>query len=249
MLVLAIIFGLILGSFYSVLISRLNKKGGILIGRSECPKCQERLAWHDLVPLLSYLVLKGHCRHCKKKISPLYPIVELTTAFAFVLFFLKRGLPIDIFTGYDFFLLLIFIPIIFFDYRYFIIPDKIVLPAIVVSLVFAIFFRQPEIVSLLTSGLLLGGFFAILYIVSSGKWLGLGDAKLLLLIGVSFGYPSAFLITVFSVWTATFIGLALMIFRRATLKSALPFGLFLAFFSIIFIIFRNEIQIFKYLFS
>ena len=92
------------------------------------------------------------------------------------------------------------------------------------------------------------GFFVILYIVSEGKWVGFGDVKLLLLIGVAFGYPLSFLITVFSVWLAALFGLALIVLKKATLKSALPFGVFLCLFSLIFIIFKNEIQTIAYFF-
>lgn len=248
MLILVIIFGLIVGSFYGVLVSRLNQKGGIIAGRSQCPKCNTRLKWFDLVPILSFVFLKGRCRYCRKKISFIYPAIESVTAFLFVLFFLKRGLPLDVFVAYDLLLLLVFIPILFFDYVHYIIPDKLVIPMIVLSVIFGLFFKKPEFLSLLTSGLLLGGFFAILYIVSSGKWVGFGDAKLLLLIGLAFGYPVSFLITVFSVWTAALYGLALIALKKASLKSALPFGLFLSIFSLIFIIFKNEVQTLKYLF-
>lgn len=247
MLILVIIFGLIVGSFYNVLVSRLNQKRGIIAGRSQCPKCNTRLKWFDLVPVLSFTFLKGHCRYCHKKISFLYPIIELATAILFALFFLKRGLPLDVFVAYDLLLLLVFIPILFFDYVHYIIPDKLVIPMIFLSVVFILFFKKTEFLSLLTSGLLLGGFFAILYIVSSGKWVGLGDAKLLLLIGLAFGYPVSFLITIFSVWTAALYGLALIALKRASLKSALPFGLFLSIFSLIFILFKNETQILRYL--
>ncbi|OGN08780.1 MAG: hypothetical protein A3J46_04395 [Candidatus Yanofskybacteria bacterium RIFCSPHIGHO2_02_FULL_41_11] len=246
--ILAIIGGLIVGSFFSVLVSRLDKKSGIVSGRSECPKCSAVLKWYDLIPILSFVFLRGKCGYCHEKISLVYPAIELTTAAAFFLFYIKRPLPWDIFAAYDLILLGAFVLIIFFDYLFYIIPDKVVLPLIVLSICFGFFYRNHEFINLLTSGLLLGGFFAILHIVSKGEWVGFGDAKLSLLIGLAFGYPSSFLITVSSVWTATLLGLLLIAIRKATLKSALPFGLFLALFSIIFIIFKDETQIFKYLF-
>src|SRR3989338_8578332 len=82
-----LIAGLIVGSFLNVVIFRLDKKGGILIGRSECPKCLKRLKWHDLFPVLSYVFLEGKCRNCKDKISPVYPLTELATAFCLSLFY------------------------------------------------------------------------------------------------------------------------------------------------------------------
>ena len=243
MIIFVFIIGLLVGSFFNVVISRLDREGGILMGRSHCPKCKSQLAWHDLIPLLSYLLLRGRCRNCKESISPIYPVVELTTAIILVLFYLKIGLPLDIGSSYYLIILSFFILIIFFDYLYYVIPDKLVLPLIVYSLIYSYLFRRPELFNLLTSGLALGGFFAILYVVSHGKWIGLGDAKLSLLIGLVLGYPLGALAVVFSIWIAALVGMVLIIMRRASLKSELPFGSFLSIISIIFIIFQNELQI------
>ncbi len=248
MYILVFLFGLIFGSFLNVIVSRLDKKGGILLGRSECPYCKKQLAWNDLIPIVSFLILRGKCRYCRRKISLIYPVVELTTGLVFVLFYLKRGIPINTELVFELVIALFLISIIFFDYLYHIIPDKIIIPLLALSLVVNFLLKKPELINLLTSGLLLGGFFAILHVVSRGEWVGLGDAKLLLLIGFYFGYPVSFLITVFSIWTAALVGLVLIVLRRASLKSELPFGVFLSVFSIIFIIFQHEIQTFAYFF-
>ncbi len=248
MTILVFIFGLIIGSFFNVLVFRLDREKGILLGRSKCLKCKRALKWYDLVPVLSFLVLKTRCRYCKERISFIYPVVELATGIIFLLFFLKLGLPITIELWFSLILLLFLIPLIFFDYLYYIIPDKVIFPAIGLSLLFSFFVKRSEFIELLTSGLLLGGVFAILYIVSKGKWVGLGDAKLLFLIGMAFGYPLGFLIVTFSTWAATVLGLALIILKRASLKSEIPFGLFLSIVTIIFIIFQNETQTLKLFF-
>ncbi len=96
--------------------------------------------------------------------------------------------------------------------------------------------------SLLLSALVLGGIFAIIHIVSSGKWAGFGDAKLLFLIGLVLGYPLGFLSMLFSIWTAAAVGIVLMLLGKADRKTALPFGSFLAGISILIIIFQHEIQ-------
>src|SRR3989344_79941 len=153
MIIFVFIIGLLVGSFFNVVISRLDREGGILMGRSHCPKCKSQLAWHDLIPLLSYLLLRGRCRNCKESISPIYPVVELTTAIILVLFYLKIGLPLDIGSSYYLIILSFFILIIFFDYLYYVIPDKLVLPLIVYSLIYSYLFRRPELFNLLTSGL------------------------------------------------------------------------------------------------
>lgn len=218
------------------------------MGRSECPKCGNELKWHDLIPILSFVLLRGRCRYCHKRISKAYPLIELATGLSFSILFLKIGLPFDLQTAYAFIMTFFLLALVFFDFRYYILPDKIVIPLIVVTLCIDLLLKRPQLINLLTSGLLLGGLFAILHIVSKGEWVGLGDAKLLLLIGLYFGYPSSFLITVLSIWSAALIGLFLIILKRANLKSELPFGVFLSIFSIVFIIFQNEIQTLTYFF-
>ena len=236
------LIGLSIGSFLNVVIFRLDKKGGLLTGRSECPKCLKRLMWYDLVPVLSYVFLGGRCRNCKGKISPIYPSTELIMAFCLLSFYLVYK---PVFGVGDFYYLLIivsFVALIFFDYLYFLIPDKIILPLIIIAILFNYFFRWPEFVTLLLSALTLGGIFAIIHLVSKGEWAGFGDAKLLFLIGLVLGYPLGFLSMIISVWIAALVGIGLMLSGRATRKTALPFGSFLAGVSILIIIFQHEIQ-------
>ncbi len=237
------LIGLSIGSFLNVVIFRLDKKGGVLTGRSECPKCLERLKWYELFPVLSYIFLKGRCRSCKDKISPVYPLTELITAFCLLLFYVVHK---PIFGLFDFYYLLIivsFVALIFFDYLYFLIPDKIILPLIILTILFNYFFRRPEFMTLLLSALTLGGIFAIIYLASNGKWVGLGDAKLLFLIGLVLGYPLSFLSMILSVWIAALVGIGLMMLGRANRKTALPFGSFLAGVSILIIIFQKMLNI------
>jgi len=234
--------GLSVGSFLNVVIFRLDKKGGLLTGRSECPKCLKQLKWYDLFPVLSYVFLRGRCRNCKDKISSVYPLTELVTAFCLSLFYLspKQGLgAVDIYYSL---IIVSFVALIFFDYLYFLIPDKIILPLTIVAILFNYFFRRPEFTTLLLSALILAGIFAIIYVASSGKWLGFGDVKLLFLIGLVLGYPLGFVSLVLSVWLAALVGIGLMMSGKANRKTALPFGSFLAGVSILIIIFQNEIQ-------
>lgn len=212
------------------------------MGRSECPKCLKRIKWYDLFPVLSYISLRGKCRNCKNKISFIYPSTEIITAFCFSLFYLvyKPALGIT-----DFYFLLIitsFVVLFFFDYLYFLIPDKIVLPLIIIAFLFNYFFRQPEFLNLLLSALIMGGIFAIIHLSSKGEWMGFGDAKLMFLIGLILGYPLGFLVLIFSVWTAALVGIILILSGKANRKTALPFGSFLTGISIIIIIFQNELQ-------
>lgn len=233
------IIGLSLGSFLSVAITRLTKREkGLISGRSRCPRCHHQLAWYDLLPLLSFLLVHGSCRYCHKKISVVYPLIELTTAAVLSLYFYRTGYIFDFSIIFQVIFLLIFISIIFSDFLSFIIPDKIIIPAIGLALLCGIFFKRGELPNLLITGLVLGGIFAIIFIVSHGKWLGFGDVKLLILIGLLFGYPLGFLILLISIWIGALWGIGLMTLKRATMKTALPFGIFLSIVSIIFIIFH-----------
>ncbi len=236
------LIGLSIGSFLSVVIFRLDKKRGLLTGRSECPKCLRQLKWYDLFPVASYISLAGKCRYCKNKISPVYPLTELTTAFCLSLFYLspKQGLgAMDIYYSL---IIVFFVALIFFDYLYFLIPDKIIIPLIIISILFNYFFRQPEFITLLLSSLTLGGIFAIIHLASRGEWMGFGDVKLMFLIGLVLGYPLGLVSMISSVWIAALVGIGLMISGRADRKTALPFGSFLAGVSILIIIFQNEVQ-------
>ncbi len=240
------IIGLSLGSFLSVVIIRLSRQEkGIVSGRSHCPDCNHQLAWYDLIPLLSYLLIRGSCRYCHRKISVIYPIIELSTALALVLYFYRLNYTFDFSTILQSIFIIILLSVIFSDFLYFIIPDKIIIPAIALAVLYQLLFHRLEILGLLITGLVLGGIFAIIFIVSHGKWVGFGDVKLLMLIGFLFGYPLGFLVVLISIWLGALWGIGLMILKRATMKTALPFGIFLSVISIIFIIFSNEIQIFK----
>lgn len=240
------LIGLCLGSFLSVVIIRLSRQEkGIVSGRSRCPNCHHQLFWYDLIPLLSYLLVRGFCRYCHKKISIVYPLLELSTAVALVFYFYRLNFTFDFSTILQSVFILAFISIIFSDFLYFIIPDKIIIPAIALTVLYQLLFHKGEILGLLITGLVLGGIFAIIFIVSHGKWVGFGDVKLLIFIGLLFGYPLGFLVVLISIWLGALWGIGLMVLKRATMKTALPFGIFLSIISIIFIIFYNEIQFLK----
>ena len=123
-----------------------------------------------------------------------------------------------------------------------ILPDKITLPMIVLVLVYDIAALRWEALNPILTGLTLAGLFAILHGVSKGNWMGFGDVKLILLIGLIFGFPVAPIIFIVSTWIASICGLTLILFRKATVKSALPFGTFLSAISVIFILFEHELS-------
>lgn len=242
MVIILVLIGFCIGSFLSVIVSRLDRRDGILLGHSECPKCSRQLRWYDLIPIVSYLILKGHCRYCGRKISSLYPLVEFLTALFFLLLYMVNPSQMLYLVIFNLVIISILLSLAFFDYLYFIIPDKIILPAGAGVLIFDFFVRKSEFPSYLLTALVLSGFFAILYLMSRGRWVGLGDVKLLLLIGLVLGYPLALISLTLSIWIAAIVGLSLVTVGRATRKTALPFGAFLSIVTILIIIYQNEIQ-------
>jgi leader peptidase (prepilin peptidase) / N-methyltransferase len=224
------IFGLIVGSFLNCVIYRLElkefkkEKRSFLKGRSFCPNCKHVLAWYDLIPIISFFILYGRCRYCKKKISIQYPLVELATALLFLaIFFGSMGRTIELiyYLLISCFLIIIFI----YDLKHFIIPDSAVYPAIIGALVFN--FIEGEAASSLLAGLAVGLFFFLIFALSRGEWMGFGDVKLVLFMGLFLGWPSILAALFFSFFIGAIIGIILIMSKKRGLKSEVPFGPFL----------------------
>lgn len=237
---LVILVGLSIGSFINVLVARLPS-GEKINGRSRCPKCGAPIKWYDLVPIISFVVLLGRCRACRRKISWRYPLVELITAGVFsALFFIEGG----VFTPQVFFLWMVsvgFIALAGCDLERFILPDSLIVGLSVFVLIFKALTAPSELISMCVTGFLLALGFGILFLVSRGSWLGLGDVKLAFLVGLTLNYPLAILATFGAIWGAAIVGVILVAIRRASFKSALPFGTFLAGASIVALIFNHEL--------
>jgi len=239
------LFGLVIGSFLNCVIYRLGKKQGFLKGRSYCPHCKHTLSWQDLIPVFSFLILRGKCQYCKKKISWQYPLVELLTGILFLLVFWHFDFGLDLVFGFwiltSCFLVLIFV----YDFKHYIIPDKVIYPAILLTLGFrtwdlfgnwelGIEAELPFQVGIFSnfanyflSGLGAGAFFLAIVLVSKGRWMGVGDIKLAFLIGLLLGYPNTLLALFLAFLIGAIIGLGLIILKKKTIKSELPFGPFL----------------------
>ncbi len=242
------LLGLCIGSFFNVLISRWERGESVVWGRSHCPFCKVPLIWYDLIPVVSFFVLRRKCRSCRKPISWQYPLVELITSVFLITFAYQYGLtfsPQVIWLGL---LMVGFSALLFFDWVHFVLPDSIILGMGVLTVGYIAGWEEARIFSSLITGLLTCALFAILYVVSRGRWVGFGDVKLVFLIGVSFGYPFGALVVISSIWVAALVGILLMVTGKATAKSAIPFGSFLAGVSIFYIIFFNEIQTFRWYF-
>lgn len=236
---LIFIFGASIGSFLNVVILRYNSGKSIFKGGSYCFFCSKKLKWYELAPILSFLVLRGRCRGCRSKISWQYPVVEIVTGSLFLLIFnFKFSLLRQGFEGqaifslfYVWLLASLLIVIAVYDFRHKIIPNKIVwlFNGLVLLLVLRSFNEGGDFWLSFLSGLAFSSFFAFLWLVSRGKWMGFGDAKLALGLGWLLGPTqtvSAFLI---SFWLGAVVGIILMIFAKSkySIKSQIPFGPFL----------------------
>src|SRR3989344_4493922 len=170
----AAVLGLIVGSFLNAVIYRLNVRRSIAEAHSVCPHCKHKLAAVDLIPIVSFILLHGRCRYCKKSISIQYPLVELATATAFILVFTQLPTPNSqllfnlIFAS---FLIIIFV----YDLKHYLILDKVVFPAAVLALIFQVW--QGRLLAAIYGALFLAGFFALLYFFSRGRYIGAGDIK------------------------------------------------------------------------
>ena len=224
-IVVGIVLGLLLGSFLSVLVGRWDTKKGIIAGRSECPDCKHALAWYDLIPLVSWLMLSGKCRYCRVPISARYPLMELVMAATLSVYVWRFGMT-TWWAFTDVVVLFGLVALFFFDLRWHMLPDAVIFPLIVVVLARLIWLRSDLLVTNIATDAGLAALLGLLYMYSRGAWLGLGDVKFALLVGLLFGYPGAVSVTLLAIWAGALFGVALIILHRATLKTALPFGSF-----------------------
>ena len=241
-----ILFGLCFGSFVNALVWRVhkqenvkskNKRGkySIATGRSMCVDCGHTLEPKDLVPVLSWLSLRGKCRYCHKSISWQYPLVELLTALIYVLSYIYWPSTL---TGYGLFqycLWLVFVvglmALAVYDLRWMLLPNRIIYPllglAIVQQLVAVIFYGQGlhYLLQVWMSILIGGGMFALIYFVSKGKWIGFGDVRLGTLLGLLLGAPDLAMLMIFvSSILGTILVIPLLLTGKAKYSTKLPYG-------------------------
>ncbi len=245
--VIAILAGLLLGSFLSVLLDRWPHWRGVATGRSQCPQCRHELAWFDLMPLVSWLMLGGKCRYCHASITKLYLALELTMAGILGLHAFRFGVP-SLWYAVDFVVLFALGSLFFFDLKHRVLPDVILLPLLIVATARLVTQRPDMLVSAFATGALLAGLLGLLYLVSHGRWLGLGDVKLAFIVGVLFGYPVAVGVTLIAIWSGALVGVGLILAKRANMQTALPFGSFWAAAAVIAIIVPGPIAFISGLF-
>lgn len=238
------VLGAMVGSFLNVVILRLPSEGeSIVFPASHCPKCQAPLHWYDNIPVISFLLLKGRCRHCRQPISCQYPIVEILMAgLSFGLCY-RFGVSLTFLVYFLFCAALL--AIIFIDLYHGIIPDVISLPGIVVG--FAAAFVIPGLTWQSSGlGLLMGGgiFYAIAagyYLLAGRAGMGGGDIKLLAMIGAFLGWQALPFVIFASALLGSVVGIGAMVKQRKGGKTVIPYGPFLAVASYGYLFFSHDI--------
>lgn len=222
--VIAALFGLLIGSFLNVCIFRLPLKESVVINSSHCPRCGTSLRALDLVPVFSYLFLKGKCRYCKAFISVRYPLIELLTGIVFFITALEIGFTAILVKYLFFFSLLIVVTFIDLDHQ--IIPNQLVIILLVWGLGWQLF--RPEISWLQAMfGALLGGGLLLAVAVVSKGGMGGGDIKLMFAAGFFMGPALTGLALFLGFFSGAVVGLILILLRIKKRKDPIPFGPFL----------------------
>lgn len=226
---LVFVFGLAIGSFLNVIIYRLAEGGSIVFDRSRCPHCGHALSWYELVPLVSFFIQRAKCRQCHAPISWQYPLVEAATGILFLcIYYFLPAYYHTWETGYLFFVFSSLLVIFVFDLKYYIIPNGVVYPLIGIVLAHMAWgggFFPPQYP--IISALVVSGFFLALYLVSRGTWIGFGDVKYGIFMGLFLGFPLIVVGWFVSYVLGAFIGGAMIMMHRKGLKSEIPFGPFL----------------------
>jgi leader peptidase (prepilin peptidase)/N-methyltransferase len=228
-MIAAVTLGLLVGSFLNVCIYRLPRRESVAWPASHCTSCQRALAWYENVPLVSWLALRGRCRTCKVPISVQYPVVEAVTGALFGASYYWYG-PTALGVVRTLFgcaMIVLFV----IDLQHQILPNVITVPGTVIGVVLSLVLPPGWLSSLI--GVLLGGGLLLAmgetyYRLRGVEGLGMGDVKMLAMIGAFLGWQNALVTLMLASFGGALLGMGLLASRRGTMQAALPFGTFLA---------------------
>ncbi|TZE83469.1 prepilin peptidase [Calorimonas adulescens] len=231
------LLGLAMGSFFNVCIYRLPRGESIISPHSHCTSCNTKLKPIDMIPVLSYIFLKGRCRYCGFHISIRYPLVELATGLIYLFTFIYFGFTyltikyIILFSG----LIIIF----FTDLDVQIIPDAVLLAVFIPGIIISIIFKENLLNNFI--GLAIGGGFLLLLVLIVPEGMGMGDVKLMAACGWYLGAWPTILSLFLSFIIGAVVGLLLIAYRKRNMKDVIAFGPFLAIGSFISVFYGNSI--------
>ncbi len=237
-IVILLILGLSLGSFINAFVWRIRKNKDWVRERSVCVHCGHVLAAKDLVPVFSWILLKGKCRYCHKPISWQYPVVEAATALLFIISYIYWPFVFNAHGTTLFVFWIVFlvglIALAVYDIRWMILPNKIVYPFMLLATAQGIFIiaaaKDPlqAFISLVLSFLIGGGIFYLIFQISGGRWIGGGDVKLGGLLGLILADWQLMILTIFSASIlGTIVTIPLLASGKAKKDTPIPFGPFL----------------------
>lgn len=225
MIAFATVLGAVAGSFLNVVVHRLPRGESLVTPRSRCPRCETPVHPRDNVPVLSWLLLRGRCRHCSESVSVRYPLIEILTAALFVAVAVARGLDLELVVLLPFAAMLVAVAAIDLEHR--IVPNRIVVPMAVYGVAASALVRPGELPELLVAGA--GAFlFFLLAALAHPAGMGMGDVKLAAVMGLYLGVSIApALLIAFAAGSG--VGLAIMVRKGAAArKTGVPFAPFLA---------------------
>jgi len=222
--------GLCFGSFLNALVWRTWQNIKIVHGRSMCPTCHRQLAWWENIPLFSFIMLGGRCLVCKNKISRQYPIVEFSMGVLFVIVAWLRGTAITFITPEvvrDWALVFNLAFIFLYDFNYGEILDSATIPTSLVLFAFSWSMGWQTWPDMVLGVLVGAGFFWVQYFLSKGTWVGGGDIRLGLLMGVIVGWPNIIFAMGLAYVLGAIFGVILVAMKKKDIKSEIPFGTYL----------------------
>lgn len=250
--VFLVVLSLCFGSFVNALVWRLKNKRDFVSERSECVHCHHILAWYDLIPLISWTILKGKCRYCHKKIDD-SPLTELAVAVVFVISYIWWPLGFTIAGCVLFALwltaLVILVALFIYDMRWSLLPNVLVFPLIAIGVAWVVVyymfvaFTPPlsAFIEILYSLASVAGLYGAIYVVSRGQWIGFGDVKLGVFMGLVLGWRGGLFAVILANLMAFLVVVPGMLSGKMTRKSRVPFGPFLILATFVALLFGDQL--------
>jgi len=237
------LLGLIVGSFLNVVIHRLPRGRSVVWPASACPWCEGRIAARDNIPILGYLLLGGRCRRCRAPISARYAVVEALTAALFVANLVRFGPTAEAVAGCLFSALVVALAGI--DAEHLLLPDALTMPGILAGLALQPWLPRTTLLDSLIGALVGAGLLILTmnlwYWLRQEEGMGLGDVNMLAMVGAFLGWKGVAVTLLVASLSGALTGLALILARSLSLKSKLPFGVFLALGAVVALLWGPEL--------
>ena len=233
------VVGLCLGSFLNVVVFRIDNLKSVLLSRSKCLSCKKELKFYDMIPVLSYLILRGKCRNCGEKISVQYLLVEGWFGICSLLLYLNFGIGFSLF-----FYLIVFFGlsvVAVYDYKNELIPEEFSWAVLLISIGGAFYAGGFGFLASIVGGLIFGGLVFLMYFLSKEKWMGEGDVKIAATSGILAGFPVVFVSMFGSFLLGSIFGIIFMIFKKKGMKDSLPFSPFIILSSFLSVLYGEKL--------